>query len=106
RGDGARDAALLWPWRCRRPARGIPGGSWPERSWPAPLPPRLPEVATSLPLPETESSTTRRFHHMTQLLDEALTGGDLPQVPLIVSVDDHIVEPPGLWVDRLTGRFR
>jgi predicted TIM-barrel fold metal-dependent hydrolase len=27
-------------------------------------------------------------------------------VPPIISVDDHIVEPPGLWVDRMPARYR
>jgi predicted TIM-barrel fold metal-dependent hydrolase len=28
------------------------------------------------------------------------------EIPWIISVDDHVVEPPGLWQDRLTGRDR
>ena len=26
------------------------------------------------------------------------------EIPWIISVDDHVVEPPGIWQDRLTGR--
>src|SRR3954471_7419145 len=27
-------------------------------------------------------------------------------LPKIVSVDDHVVEPPGVWVDRLPAKLR
>src|SRR5581483_1473077 len=30
----------------------------------------------------------------------------MTELPRIISVDDHIVEPPGLWQDRLPARFR
>ena len=28
------------------------------------------------------------------------------EIPWIISVDDHVVEPPSLWQDRLTGLDR
>jgi predicted TIM-barrel fold metal-dependent hydrolase len=30
----------------------------------------------------------------------------MAELPLIISVDDHVVEPPGLWQERLPARFR
>src|SRR5579862_7930321 len=27
-------------------------------------------------------------------------------IPLIISVDDHVVEPPGVWQDRLPSRYK
>ncbi len=30
----------------------------------------------------------------------------MPEFPKIVSVDDHVIEPPGLWQDRLPERFK
>ena len=29
-----------------------------------------------------------------------------PEIPLIISVDDHVVEPPTLWTDRLPARYQ
>lgn len=29
-----------------------------------------------------------------------------PQIPKIISVDDHVIEPPGVWQDRLPERFK
>jgi predicted TIM-barrel fold metal-dependent hydrolase len=31
---------------------------------------------------------------------------DTPGIPKIVSVDDHVVEPPTLWTDRLPSKYR
>ena len=28
------------------------------------------------------------------------------ELPLIVSVDDHVIEPPNVWQDRLPARYR
>ena len=30
----------------------------------------------------------------------------MAEIPLIISVDDHVVEPPDLWTERLPARFR
>jgi hypothetical protein len=27
-------------------------------------------------------------------------------LPRLISVDDHVIDPPGLWVDRLPSRYR
>src|SRR4051794_4427449 len=27
------------------------------------------------------------------------------EIPRIISVDDHVIEPPGVWTDRLAARF-
>src|SRR5689334_10847241 len=37
-----------------------------------------------------------------------LSGGGptMSTVPRIISVDDHVVEPPDLWTSRLPARFR
>src|SRR3546814_16322474 len=29
-----------------------------------------------------------------------------PDLPLIISVDDHVVEPPTLWTDRLPAKYQ
>ena len=29
----------------------------------------------------------------------------MPDIPRIISVDDHVVEPPDLWTSRLAGKF-
>ncbi|GIU88185.1 MAG: amidohydrolase [Acidimicrobiia bacterium] len=29
-----------------------------------------------------------------------------PQIPKIISVDDHVIEPPGVWQERLPERFK
>jgi predicted TIM-barrel fold metal-dependent hydrolase len=29
----------------------------------------------------------------------------VPEMPLIISVDDHVVEPPNLWMDRLPSKY-
>ena len=29
----------------------------------------------------------------------------MPELPLIISVDDHVVEPPTLWTDRLPKKY-
>jgi len=31
---------------------------------------------------------------------------DVPVIPRIVSVDDHVIEPPGVWIDRLPAQHR
>src|ERR1700704_4443426 len=31
---------------------------------------------------------------------------ELPTIPLIISVDDHVIEPAGVWQDRLPAKFR
>ena len=28
-----------------------------------------------------------------------------PDIPRIISVDDHVVEPPDLWTSRITGTY-
>jgi len=38
--------------------------------------------------------------------ERAQAGGDAPELPMIVSVDDHVVEPPDLWERWLPERFR
>ncbi|GAA2410711.1 amidohydrolase family protein [Actinomadura vinacea] len=30
----------------------------------------------------------------------------MPELPKIISVDDHVIEPPGVWADRLPARYR
>jgi predicted TIM-barrel fold metal-dependent hydrolase len=30
----------------------------------------------------------------------------MPAIPRIISVDDHVIEPPGVWQDRLPARYR
>jgi predicted TIM-barrel fold metal-dependent hydrolase len=30
----------------------------------------------------------------------------MPEIPKIVSVDDHVIEPPGIWTDRLPAKYR
>src|SRR5438445_606220 len=30
----------------------------------------------------------------------------MPEIPKIVSVDDHVIEPPGVWQDRLPASYR
>ena len=30
----------------------------------------------------------------------------MTEIPRIISVDDHVVEPPTLWVDRLPKKYR
>ena len=32
--------------------------------------------------------------------------GSLPELPRFISVDDHVVEPPDLWVSRLPARYQ
>ena len=27
-------------------------------------------------------------------------------IPLIISVDDHVVEPPDLWTERIPAKFK
>ena len=34
------------------------------------------------------------------------TGTDVPEIPMIVSVDDHVVEPPHLWQTWLPEKYR
>ncbi len=34
------------------------------------------------------------------------TDQSLEDLPLLVSLDDHLVEPPQLWVERLPARYR
>ena len=29
-----------------------------------------------------------------------------PQIPRIISVDDHVIEPPNVWQDRLPEKFK
>ena len=29
----------------------------------------------------------------------------MPDIPRIISVDDHVVEPPDLWTARITGTY-
>jgi len=29
-----------------------------------------------------------------------------PEVPKIISVDDHVVEPPDLWTNRLPAKYQ
>ena len=29
-----------------------------------------------------------------------------PELDWLVSVDDHVIEPPNVWVDRLPARYR
>jgi predicted TIM-barrel fold metal-dependent hydrolase len=36
--------------------------------------------------------------------DDRLASED--ELPLVVSVDDHVIEPPNVWVDRLPARYR
>ena len=43
---------------------------------------------------------------MTVTEERAQAGGDAPELPMIVSVDDHVVEPPDLWERWLPERFR
>ena len=43
---------------------------------------------------------------MTVTEDRTQTGDDTPELPMIVSVDDHVVEPPDLWERWLPERFR
>lgn len=38
--------------------------------------------------------------------DTAHAGAEADALPNIVSVDDHVVEPPTLWTDRLPSRYR
>jgi len=38
--------------------------------------------------------------------ERAQAGGIAPELPMIVSVDDHVVEPPDLWERWLPERFR
>ena len=30
----------------------------------------------------------------------------MAELPLIISVDDHVVEPPGVWQDRLPSKYK
>ena len=30
----------------------------------------------------------------------------MPEIPKIVSVDDHVIEPAGVWQDRLPASYR
>ena len=30
----------------------------------------------------------------------------MPEIPKIISVDDHVVEPPDLWVERLPSKYK
>src|SRR5690606_33999231 len=30
---------------------------------------------------------------------------DRPEIPWIVSVDDHVIEPPSVWVSRLPAKY-
>jgi hypothetical protein len=38
--------------------------------------------------------------------EEWVTGSEVEQLPRVVSVDDHVVEPPDLWERRLPKRLR
>src|ERR1700712_2771763 len=29
-----------------------------------------------------------------------------PQIPRIISVDDHVIEPPNVWQDRLPSKYK
>jgi predicted TIM-barrel fold metal-dependent hydrolase len=33
-------------------------------------------------------------------------GGRMPEIPKIISVDDHVLEPPNVWQDRLPEKFK
>ena len=43
---------------------------------------------------------------MTVTEERTQAGGDAPELPMIVSVDDHVVEPPDLGERWLPERFR
>ena len=30
----------------------------------------------------------------------------MPEIPKIISVDDHVIEPPNVWQDRLPEKFK
>jgi hypothetical protein len=36
----------------------------------------------------------------------APTAHEAPDIPLIISVDDHVVEPPDLWSARLPAKYQ
>ena len=29
-----------------------------------------------------------------------------PEIPQIISVDDHVIEPPNVWQDRLPAKYK
>jgi predicted TIM-barrel fold metal-dependent hydrolase len=35
-----------------------------------------------------------------------ITPETLAKIPKIISVDDHVIEPPGVWMDRLPAKYR
>ena len=42
---------------------------------------------------------------MTATLPESATTGTERELPKIISVDDHVIEPPNVWLDRLPARY-
>src|SRR5206468_4720074 len=52
------------------------------------------------------SFPTRRSSDLSSRLPVSLRGASMVEIPRIISVDDHVVEPPDLWSDRLPSRYQ
>ena len=64
-----------------------------------PAPP--PSRATSCWTTPRTCWTSSADHRLEHVLVGGPSIGAMPELPLIISVDDHVVEPPTLWTDRL-----
>src|SRR5436190_10869553 len=49
---------------------------------------------------------TIAYVDMAGRLERVLVLTPMPEIPRIISVDDHVVEPPDLWTSRMTGKFK
>ena len=47
-----------------------------------------------------------RLMRTTTMTTRTAFGSDVIEIPASISVDDHVVEPPTLWTDRLPRKFR